>query len=243
MIAQDCDGSASGGRIVGGSDGAAEKGLGTEKTEIVAGDQTRGDKDGGRVGILSDLVRRWTQANLRRKAAVGGDALERTRIGLKLAGKVPGEQAVIAKVHAAYDPSTIGLVEGDQLLRVTHRKVAQEYLVNQGKDGGVAANPESDGEDGHAGKAGTLGEGAQANANILQQALERGLPTRRPDLMLDCVAASDFCESGAPGSLFRHAAALLIGSGGFHIAFQFLVKLCFHPLRLQQGFKTIDKIG
>ena len=95
---------------------------------------------------------------------------------LKLAGKVPREHAVIAKVHAAYDPSTIGLVEGDQLLRITHRKVAQEYLVNQGKDGGVAANPESDGENGHTGKAGTLGEGAQANPNILQQTMRAWTP-------------------------------------------------------------------
>ena len=73
------------------------------------------------------------------------------------------------------------IVAGDRLLlRIAHRKVPQQYLVDQREDSRVAADPKSDGDKGDRRKAGAFGKRAHTHAQVLQTIVELRLPARGP---------------------------------------------------------------
>lgn len=111
-------------------------------------------------------------------------------IVLQLVREIPRKHPVIAKVHTPDDAGAVSLVEGDKLLRIAHRKVAKDDLVNQGEDGGIGTDAECNRQQGNGGKARTFRERAKANLHVQKKTVEDRLPSRRPDLMLDGVAAA-----------------------------------------------------
>src|SRR5580698_244953 len=125
MMADDDNGAGAGAGIVGRTDGAADEGLGAEDAEVVAGDETGPHQDGRRIGSDDTVEGRQTHAGLVGEAAIGGDALEWAGIGLKLAGEIPGEQAVRADVDSAGNAAVFRVAESYQLVRIWHGKIAE----------------------------------------------------------------------------------------------------------------------
>src|SRR6185437_8403854 len=132
VIAEDDDGAAAGSCIVCETDGAAKEGLRSDDAEIVAGDETCANEESCVVRSIFALGGK-AHADLWRKAEVRGDALEGARIGLELTGKIPGEHATASEIDAAENTSSLGIAEGDQLLRILDGKIAEENLMDERK--------------------------------------------------------------------------------------------------------------
>ena len=64
--------------------------------------------------------------------------------------------------------------ELDQFLRVSHREHAQDDGVDEGEDGGVGADTESQSEDGDGGEHGRVAKSAQGVTNVLEEGLQEG---------------------------------------------------------------------
>ena len=129
----------------------------------------------------------------------------------------------------------IRIAECDQLLRVANRQIAKQDLVDQGKDGGIAADAERQREQRDRGEAGTLGKRAHTDAKVLQNSFSSRFPARRPDLVLDGIAAAEFHAGRTAGFLSRHAVALFVGRGGLKIALQLFVELTFDTLPAEKA--------
>ena len=77
----------------------------------------------------------------------------------------------------------------------------------------------------------------------MQEAFHGGLPARRPDLVLDRVAASHFDHRGALRGLSSHARDLFVRGGSFHEALQLFVEFLFDALLLEEGLQADRQVG
>ncbi len=85
-----------------------------------------------------------------------------------------------------------GGVEIDDALRVGDGKRAQEHRVHDAEDGGVGSDAQSKREDGGEGEAGTLAHGAQAEAEIAEEAIQPGPAAVEVEALL---SGTDIAES------------------------------------------------
>src|SRR5262249_39673901 len=91
-------------------------------------------------------------------------------------------EAVLAVV-AAIVLATAG--KHDDLLGVPHWERLQDELINEGEDGGVRANPPSEGQNGDAGKYRRLQERAERVSEILRYSGHRSLYCAGPKKLLE----------------------------------------------------------
>src|SRR3989442_1315350 len=62
--------------------------------------------------------------------------------------------------------------EQDELLGILDEEEAKENLVQEGKDGGVCADAECQGEDGYSGEAGSAGKHAEGVLQVAKDGVE-----------------------------------------------------------------------
>jgi hypothetical protein len=236
MVAQDNDRAGPWRRIVRREDRAAEQRFGAQDTEVIAGNKIRGRKEGWGIRI-SATVGGEAQRHLVRKTAIGRDPLKRPRIRFKLAREIPREIAAkLTKIDASRNSGGFGVTECNQLLGIAHRQLVQKNLVDQCKDRSVGSNTQGEGNQGDGGISGTLEQGSETDPQIRENALQRRLPARRPDLVLDCVAAAHFGEGRLARSACGQSAFELVFDRSGQKALKLLVQLTFQSPFLKERF-------
>ncbi len=103
---------------------------------------------------------------------VPGDGGEQAR-GLELAEGLPGERE-LPPLGVVLD-----LPEVHQSLRLGVGHAAHQGRVHHGEDGGVEADAEREGDDGHRGEGGAVGQGAEPVAEVLEEGGAHVGPQRR----------------------------------------------------------------
>ena len=66
------------------------------------------------------------------------------------------------------------IVHENELLRLLHRQHAQQHCIDQAEDGGVGADPQSQGQYRHGGESRIMPQHARGVAQILQQVFQGG---------------------------------------------------------------------
>jgi hypothetical protein len=155
------------GDVVGIGDKAAGSRSEAEGAEVVAGDELTHD---GACGFLGAIAADGDGA-VGESGLNGGERLELGDFLLELLPGVGGEERVGVAVGVAtgVDAAVVVVAKADEGRGVGNGKVAHEDGVDEGEDGSVGANAESQGEDGGGGEAGGFLQLPQRVADVLDQ--------------------------------------------------------------------------
>ena len=122
-----------------------------------------------------------------------------------------------------------GIAHGYKLPRVFHRQCAKHDRVNHGKDRGVGADAERKRQHGYGRESGILPQHAQAEAQVLNEAIN-GVRASRVAAFLFCALHAAKLDPRAPQCLrARHAAASQVFRECLDVEAQLRVHLAFHP--------------
>ncbi len=133
--------------------------------EVVAGNELAHD---GARSILAAIAADGDRA-VRKAGFHGGKVLKFRKVLAQLLPGVGGEEGVsivVGNVTAA-DAALVRVTEADEGCGIGNRKVAHEDRIDEGKDGGVGADAEGQGEDGGCGEARGLLQLPHGIANVL----------------------------------------------------------------------------
>jgi hypothetical protein len=188
------------------SDGFARKvGIGIETVFP----NTVAENDDGSVLLVSAKASTEGHRELSDVEEIGGGGLAPEALGITFAGDGGGEKfiessdagegaGVVAKIReegpgegiAAF--VAVGGVEGQESRRIANGRGMENEAGNQGEDGGVGADTESEGEDGNQGEGGFVSEEARGKTKISEEGFESGEGVLVADGFFDLLEAAEF---------------------------------------------------
>jgi len=177
------------------------------------------------------------------EAAVCGDALHEGLALLELQVEVVGEDVPWAGGNSGDAAASELLAEGDELFGVSDGEGLEHEAVDEGEDGGVGANPESEREDGDGGEAGTLGHHAEAEADVVEDAFGGGFPGGGVDFFFDGFGAAHFDARCALGFLRGESAAEFLFGGGFLKCLELFVEVVASLFFVEERFGSVDEVS
>src|SRR5258708_22299669 len=130
------------------------------------------DAESGEVGAGNQFHRHAFRLLAKGKAGGSGEAAEHIGEDFVVLAEIPehGMGDGVAAPVAAIVATLHG--EQDELLGILDGEEAQQDLVEEGENGGVGADAESQGQDGHGGKAGSAREHAEGVLQVAQDGVE-----------------------------------------------------------------------
>ena len=136
-----------GGRVVIGGEDAAGEGTYPQGGEIVSGDVFGAQRAGGRFDAFA------TDRGAPVAGLEGGKLFEFRGLGLQALEQVVGEHAP-SVLRTAFDAAVVAFADAVEAGGVGDREGAEHYGVDEGEDGGGAADAEGEGENGGGGEDG-----------------------------------------------------------------------------------------
>ena len=161
-----------------------------------------------------------------RRRAPGGEPLDRAALGLPVDPVRRRHRQVAARrVNPLAGLDVEGFVDGDQPVAARIRQRPQQQLVDDGEDGGVAADPEPQRQDDGGREAGALAQSACHVPHVAYQIVD---DAGRPDVVAAFLESAEVAEPGprrAHRLGVRHAGLDVLLPDRFEVEAHFAVHL------------------
>jgi hypothetical protein len=130
-----------------------------------------------------------------------------------------------------------------QFLRVSDWEHAEDDSVDEGEDGGVGADTESESEDGNGGVYGRIAKRAQGVTDVLEKGFEEGDAASVATLFFGAFEAAEFAARAAEGFVAGDAVAVEIVSVGFQMEAEFGVHVVLRAGAMEIGVEPGTESG
>lgn len=200
--------------------------------------------DDGRVLLVRSKAAAQSESELRDVKEIGGSGLAPEALRIAVAGNGGGEEfvetgdagerfGVVAdigverprEVIAAF--VAVGSVEGEESLRIADRGGVENEAADQGEDGGVGADAESESKESDGGEGGFAAKKARGETEIAEEGFEERKVVMIADGFFGLFQAAEFQEGDAAGFFGRHAGAEVVVEVKVQMGAEFIVQFPF----------------
>jgi len=129
-------------------------------------------------------------------------------------------------------------VEVHEFVRMREWERAEENGVDNGEDGGVGANAESEGHDGDGGKGRRFSEKTEGEAGVVEEAFYEWKGLLFTHELFGLCEAAEFKDCDAVGFVGRHAGAEAVVDVEFEVRLKFGVEVSVEPMFAKQVAET-----